>query len=155
LARTKPEFAELDRAIRGWLGQPGLEPQGHLNQRQLAVLLRSSLVWAAPSFRTSQNIPFTETSCIGALEAQAAGCHVVASAIGALPETVKIGTLVMGPVGSDEWLDRLVNALVEGLTDPRVQSRAQRLGQPAISDHGWPPVAAAIANFIEMPRARP
>jgi len=61
-----------------------------VNQQQLAREFMKSGVWAYPTW-------WTETSCITAMEAQAAGCRIVTSPIAALNETVgDRGVLVPG-----------------------------------------------------------
>ena len=61
-----------------------------VNQKQLAREFMKSGVWAYPTW-------WTETSCITAMEAQAAGCRIVTTPIAALIETVgDRGVLVAG-----------------------------------------------------------
>lgn len=132
--------------VRALSIQPGVEAiEGGISQPAVAMLMRESLVWVAPSFNTPYDAPFHETSCIGAMEAQAAGCHVVASNWGALPETVKVGALVDGPPMSDRWRDAFLEEIVSGLTDRAVQARAQAEGPAHAQTLGWGPVAEQLA----------
>lgn len=62
-----------------------VEVLGHLGKADLAQLQRACDVMVYPG-------EFEETSCITALEAQAAGLPMVASRVGALPETCGEGT---------------------------------------------------------------
>jgi glycosyltransferase involved in cell wall biosynthesis len=148
VAEQDPIVGAHAARIRELSDQPGVTPLGSLSQPKLAKLMMQSTVWTAPSWATPHNAPFFETFCIGALEAQAAGCVVVASDWGALPETVKVGTLVGGEPGSSEWRDRLVAAIVEGLTDPDVQARAQREGPEHAATLGWDGVAGMVDQLI-------
>ena len=67
-----------------------------VNQQQLAVEFLKSGVWAYPTW-------FQETSCITAMEAQAAGCLMVTSPIAALNETVGSRGIRIGKGEPDEW----------------------------------------------------
>jgi glycosyltransferase involved in cell wall biosynthesis len=60
---------------------PGVNWRGRISCDQLVEELTNAGVWLYPA-------PFTETSCMSAMEAQAAGCAVVASDVAALKETV-------------------------------------------------------------------
>lgn len=59
---------------------PGITYRGAVPQPHLAEALRQSHILAYPNI-------FPETFCTAALESLAAGCRVVTSALGALPET--------------------------------------------------------------------
>lgn len=72
--------------------QPGIFNMGNIKQKELAREFLKSSVLAYPTH-------FQETSCITAIEAQAAGVPVLTSALAALNETVlheKTGILVKG-----------------------------------------------------------
>jgi glycosyltransferase involved in cell wall biosynthesis len=148
IAGQDPTVGKHHARIQELAGQKGVT--GHLDglsQPELARLMLESLVWAAPSYNTPHDTPFYETSCIGAMEAQAAGCHVVASGWGALCETVKAGRLI--PAG-DGWRQELEDAIVEGLTNAELQAHAQTLGPAAMVDMGWDGVAAEISELVEL-----
>jgi glycosyltransferase involved in cell wall biosynthesis len=66
---------------------PGVILHGRVAPETLAEAQLSSGVWTYPT-------QFLETSCITAMEAQAAGLRIVTSQLGALPETVKHGVLL-------------------------------------------------------------
>lgn len=116
----------------------GVELAGTLNQTDLAGLMLGSQVWAHPSWCSTVGAPFLETSCIGAMEAQAAGLVPVASRWGALPETIgPSGILVDGPAPSELWRDRFARALLEALTSGERQRRAWRFGPPRAQRWRW------------------
>jgi glycosyltransferase involved in cell wall biosynthesis len=56
---------------------------------------------------------FAETSCIAAMEAQAAGCVVVTSDLGALPETVgPNGVFISGKPGEESYDKHFIDECV-------------------------------------------
>ena len=115
-----------------------VELVGTLNQTDLAGLMLQSQVWAHPSWCTPAGGPFLETSCIGAMEAQAAGCVPVASRWGALPETIgPSGILVDGPAPSELWRDRFARAIVEALASGERLRRAWRFGPRRAQRWRW------------------
>lgn len=147
--------------IRELLEQPGVQRiEGGLGQKDLAHLMRTAMVWAHPSWYTQgksdDGTPggreFHETSCISAMEAQAAGCVVVASDWGALTETVQHGTLVDGdprdPDGS--WRKVFVDSIVRGLTDETVQQAAQTVGPERVREMDWRGPAEQVASAFAL-----
>lgn len=148
IAEQRPEVAAHAQQIAKLADQPGVRNLGSLSQPGVAKLMQESLVWCAPSYNTPHQVPFHETSCIGAMEAQAAGCHVVASNWGALPETVKVGSLIDGEPPDGEWRSRFVDAIVRGLMDKDVQRDAQENGPKVAAGLGWDGVADRITEIV-------
>ena len=133
------------------LDQPGVSRiETGIGQRDLAHLLRSSMVWVNPGYYSPGKQKFEETSGITSLEAQAAGCVVVASNWGALTENVLIGTLLDGdpsdPKGS--WREAFIEAVVKGLTDEDTQTMAQTLGPEYMRGMDWRGAAEQLAAII-------
>lgn len=142
--------------IRELLEQPGVQRiEGGLGQKALAHLMRTATCWVAPSWYsqgdnedgTPGGREFHETSCISAMEAQAAGLVVVASNWGALTETVQHGTLVDGDPREKDgvWRKVFVDSIVRGLTDPIVQQAAQTVGPEMVRDMDWRGAAEQVA----------
>lgn len=137
--------------IRELVDQPGVTRiEGGIGQKDLAHLMKASTVWVNPGYHTPGANKFDETSCISAMEAQAAGCVVVASNWGAVTETVVHGTLLDGDPGEKDgsWRRTFVDAVVAGLTDPDVQQAGQTLGPEAMKDMDWRGAAEPLAGWI-------
>lgn len=89
--------------------ESGIFYHNRVGQQELADSYMRSDVWAHPT-------AFMETYCITALEAQAAGCTPVTTAIGALNETVKYGHLINPPNTSIEYQDKFVDHIEKFLS---------------------------------------
>ena len=98
-------------AIYRKASQPGVHLVGSLPQLELARRLQQARVLAYPNH-------YAETFCIAAIEAQAAGCAVVTSQLGALPETVGDGGVcIPGDPRSPAYQEAFVEACVRLLRD--------------------------------------
>jgi glycosyltransferase involved in cell wall biosynthesis len=135
-ARPDPAQLAWRARIAEAMAQPGVHYRGRVGQRQLAGEMLKSDVWLYPT-------SFHETSCITALEAQAAGVACVCSDLAALTTTVgDRGVLLPGDPRSPEYQARAVAAAVDLVRDrPRrdaltMRARAWALGQT------WDAVAA-------------
>ena len=149
IAEQDPTIGAFREKVAGMLDQPGVQPLGSLSQPELVRLMRTARVWAHPSWNSIAGEPFYETSCIGAMEAQAAGCLVVASGWGALPETIRVGRLVNSEPGGTRWKRALVSSIVEGLTLPEVQAWAEEKGARQAPNWGWEGVADQIVGLLD------
>lgn len=152
VADMDPAVAAHRERIRELADQPGVTRLGALPQPTLAALMCRSRVWAHPSFASMHADRFHETSCIGAMEAQAAGCHVVAAGWGALTETVRHGTLIdIEDTGSDGWRAAFVDAIVAALTDPAIGARAVAHATEAQDVFSWERAASVIIDKVTGP----
>jgi glycosyltransferase involved in cell wall biosynthesis len=94
-------FEELSKKLST---EPGISMHGNVTQRVLAEKFLESSVLFYPN-------TFSETSCITALEAQAAGCVVLSSDLGAMPESVgDCGILIEGNPRSSEYQEAFIKA---------------------------------------------
>lgn len=127
VAQRRPEIAAFHAKIEKLAKQPGVVNLGALSQRELADQMRMCGVWLAPSWTGWIDQRFNETFCIGAVEAAAAGCRLVVSDWGALPErldTANVWRLVPAddkPI-EDDWVAAIAAELTSD--DPHVQSAA-------------------------------
>jgi glycosyltransferase involved in cell wall biosynthesis len=124
----------------------GVIYHGRIDQRQLAKEFMGSGVWAYPTW-------FSETSCITAMEAQAAGLRMVTSPIAALNETVaNRGVMIPGDWLAADYMEKFVNAIVEAMTKEGDEDR-EKLKQYACDHFGMDELAndwdQMIGNIIE------
>ncbi|MBI4266122.1 MAG: tetratricopeptide repeat protein [Acidobacteria bacterium] len=140
-AEDRKQFGSIYRKAR----QPGVNVTGSLPQLELAARLQQARVLAYPNH-------YPETFCIAAMEAQAAGCAVVTSALGALPETVgDAGLCIPGDPHSAVYRRTFVDACVELLTnDDRWQALSDRALARAWTGYTWPTIAEEWDAFCRM-----
>jgi glycosyltransferase involved in cell wall biosynthesis len=84
----------------------GIVFHGRRGQQEIADSYLRSQLWLYPT-------SFEEVSCITAMEAQAAGCKIVATRCGALPETAPGAWFVDGPVFEADFLKAVREALID------------------------------------------
>jgi glycosyltransferase involved in cell wall biosynthesis len=90
----------------------GVVYHGRVDQETLAREYMSSGVWPYSTW-------FSETSCISAMEAHAAGLRMVTSPIAALNETVgNRGVMIQGDWLSSEYQSAFVDAVVSAMMKP-------------------------------------
>lgn len=135
-ARARGDQAELDsiaqyKSILPPLGTnaDGIFNHGKRPQSEVAAAYMQAKVW--PYLTT-----FAETSCITAMEAQAAGCLPVCSRFAALAETVKFGVFVDN--ADPEAARKYVAAIVNLLTDESVRAPlAESARTYALANLSW------------------
>lgn len=92
---------------------------GRVNQKELAIEFLKSGVWAYPTW-------FTESSCITAMEAQAAGLRIVTSPIAALNETVgSRGSMVPGDWLSPSYQNLFVDEVIKAMLKTENSDRTE------------------------------
>jgi glycosyltransferase involved in cell wall biosynthesis len=132
-AEDQKQFASIyDRAR-----QPGVTLVGSVPQLELASRLQQARILAYPNH-------YAETFCIAAAEAQAAGCAVVTSHLGALPETVGAGGVcIPGDPRHAAYRDAFVTACVDLLRDDeRWLATSEQALAHADARFSWPAIAA-------------
>lgn len=125
---------------------PNVTTYGNIMQGDLAKEFLRSSILAYPN-------TFAETSCITAMEAQAAGCVPVTSALGALPETIgDAGILIQGKPGGAEYIKAYIEAVDGLLSNPeRLKIFSDRCLARA-PQFGWEHVAKKVIDLSAMPR---
>ena len=128
-----PEMAKID-ALEAKMGAiPGVHHIGRVNQQVLAEAMLGSKVWSYPTM-------FLETYCISAIEAQAAGCVPVTTALAALKETVRSGFKLEPPV-DDRYDEAFIGHVVSLLKDDELRAQHMKRGIEFASQLSWETVA--------------
>jgi glycosyltransferase involved in cell wall biosynthesis len=139
-----PTHEERWREMSAELNQlPDCHVQSNVVQSRLAREFMRSAVLFYPN-------NFDETSCITAMEAQAAGCAIVTSSRAALPETVgQAGILIEGVPGSVDFETQFVGATDRLLTDePLFRACSEEGRRRARESFDWNVVAERFDNFL-------
>ena len=106
----RPERKEFEDLYALARRLPGVKYVGSVAQQRLASALSEARLWLYPN-------TFAETSCISAMEAQAAGCAIVTSHAGALPETAAGNVFVYGDPLSQDYLTTFLTHTIQLLRD--------------------------------------
>lgn len=105
------------------MADEGVYYHGRVGQAELAEAHKKALIWFYPT-------RFSETSCITALEAQAAGCCVVTSKLAALEETASIWNLLGGSNKSREYQVMALDLISHFFTAWKLDSRVSEVVKP-------------------------
>ena len=113
MAMLQGQAGEMIRAellYAKMLATPGVIYHGTVGKAELANSHRLSQMWLYPT-------DFLETSCITAMEAQAAGSKIVTTRCGALPETASSAYFVDGPTKVHDYDKRFLAQVEQALGD--------------------------------------
>ena len=153
LGMLKEEDKKLAQSLYDRTNQPGVVREGTKKHSELAKDLMISSMMLYPSHPVPRAGFFAETSCIAALEAQAAGCPVVAAKRGALPESIvdgKTGILIEGDPYSAAFKESFVNETVKLLKDPeRLSAMRISAGQFIRDNYTWEIIAKEWTREFE------
>lgn len=142
--------AEADRQAFGPIydaaNQPGVEWRGSVGQRDLWNHLARTGLLLYPNI-------FEETSCIAAIEAQAAGCVVVTSAKAGLLETVadgETGICISGDPRSAEYRRCFIDAAAGLMTNRDLWGRlSEKARARALRHYSWNTIASEWTGLFE------
>jgi glycosyltransferase involved in cell wall biosynthesis len=120
------------KALKAQLASlPGCFVHGNILQSALAKEYLKSSVLLYPN-------TFAETSCITVMEAQAAGCVPVTTALGALPETVgSSGILIQGNPGNKDYDKQMIESTLRIISDPRLYNLLASIGLRRAVSMSW------------------
>lgn len=129
-------FAELEK-------MKNVKLHGSIKQSELAREFMKSAILFYPC-------DFEETSCITAMEAQAAGCAILSTKLAALPETVgDAGILIDGKPGSGNYDDAYIEAATRILSDDELFQKLSQRGLERSKTMGWVQVAERFTEFLK------
>lgn len=140
IARHRPELFHFKARIMALLEQAGGEAggvfmRGRVGQDELYEAMQQARVWSYPTY-------FTETSCIGAMEARAAGMAILTSELAALTETVgEHGILLEVDEDGrpdDAYMDLFVGVATNLLSDEETWQRWHDRSRAGIEECAWP-----------------
>lgn len=138
----KDSYPEIEKKIH----QPGVISHESVNQQQLAQAIQAASLYLYPS-------TFEETSCIGAIETQAAGTPIVTSALAGLRETVtdgETGYLIEGNPTTSAYQEAFLNKTFELIDRPDTWQAFSSAGQlRAKSVYPWQTIAKEWLAFFE------
>lgn len=118
---------------------PGIHYHGSLGQAALRNVAQKCRVLAYPCI-------FPETSCIVAMEAMAAGCVVVSTTLGALPETAWQNPLV--PI-VDGWLAQWIVEVIRMFKDNNQYTKKALQNLAVARFYDWNTVAKDWIQFFK------
>lgn len=145
---TEPYPEHVHREFRAVMQKFQLIPnvyfRGNIRQQELAREFMRAAVLAYPN-------TFEETSCISAMEAQAAACVPVTSRKAGLIETVgDAGILIDGAPGTEEYSRRFAEAVNVLLSDDDFFHSLQEKGKiRAAQEFSWKKVAERFVGYLE------
>ncbi|MFA5104278.1 MAG: glycosyltransferase family 4 protein [Candidatus Margulisiibacteriota bacterium] len=153
LGMLKDEDKILAQSLYDKTDQPGVIREGTKKHSELAKELKISSLMLYPSHPVPKAGFFAETSCIAALEAQAAGCPVIAAKRGALPESIKdgeTGILIEGDPYSDEFKTKFADETIKLLKDPKRLSAMRPAAEDFIKyNYTWDIIAREWTKKFE------
>lgn len=128
---------------------PGVTYVGSLPQPELAAALKQTAVLAYPN-------TYPETSCITVMEAMAAGCQVVTSDLGALPETTAgFARLIRWDDGPEAYRAHFTQAVIEALRTPTTEDRLRAQVNYANDHYQWHGRAEQWLTWLQKIRHNP
>ncbi len=137
------EFAQIRARLETL---PNCQVFGNVTQLELSEALKQASIFLYPSI-------FPETSCIAALEAQAAGCVPVVSDFAALPETIgDTGIIIRGlQAGSADYIDAFVAAIDRLFKNPEEAVKlSQAAREKVLREHSWERVTDRLLEAIHV-----
>jgi 2-polyprenyl-3-methyl-5-hydroxy-6-metoxy-1,4-benzoquinol methylase/glycosyltransferase involved in cell wall biosynthesis len=145
-AQNHALVAWKDQLVAAAEAMPGVTLHGRVSQEVLAEAQMNARVWAYPT-----PLVDTETSCITAMEAMAAGMAAVTSRAGALPETLgNVGAKVAGEPGLEDFDKHFTFEVVRYLTKASEWNKQSKMGRDRAANLAWAGVASEWSQRYEQ-----
>lgn len=144
-ARMRPELVQFKQHIFQLAAAAGGEEggvffKGRVGQDDLYAAMQEARVWTYPTY-------FTETSCITAMEARAAGLAIVTSDLAALKETVGEHGMLLGPEIDDAYLATFAGLVSSLLLDEEAWTRWHERARADVDECAWP---RRVEEWVEL-----
>jgi glycosyltransferase involved in cell wall biosynthesis len=140
LQRFQPD--EYARVVAAYDAVKHLDVMHHggVGHADLHAALRGANVWAYSHFDNTD----VETFCVSSIKAQAAGCHVITTRHGALPEVVPIAT----------FCDRAeyAQAVIEAIKQPMTDMEREAIADSVLERFDWLKVAERFSQIWTVVR---
>jgi glycosyltransferase involved in cell wall biosynthesis len=138
-AKDNPDELKKIEDIKKAMNQPGVFLHGRIGQKELAIEQLKSSLWAFPT-------SFEEVFCISAIEAQAAGCPIIASNYAGLQTTVGDSGILIGNGNKSEsytkeYREKFVAECLSILTDKEKWQYWSERGFKNSEKYSWANVA--------------
>lgn len=116
------------------MDQPGITHHGRVGQKELREYHKKVGIFAYPTH-------FSETFCIGAVEAQLAGVVPVTMNLAALQETVGCGVKVVGDIYDPKVRQTYLQALLTYMKDEKLWKTESEKGKKFAEEYAWSKIA--------------
>ena len=144
LHKDNPEMQEYKARIKKLLDQPGVVEGGRLDHNAVAEEYKKSEFWLYPT-------EFTETFCITAAKAQAAGALPITTNVAALDETVQYGSVfhIKDIYSNKEAQEEYIKTVVSYMKEPSmVELELSDMKEWACGHFDWQHVAEQWDNEL-------
>lgn len=115
-----------------------VEYVGSLSQRDLAAQMKDIAILAYPN-------TFPETSCIAVMEAMAAGCQIVTSNLGALPETTAGFGRLVDITNKNQYVDDFVRELLRPIDQRKISEQVKFVNE----NYTWKVIALEWERMLQ------
>lgn len=134
------DFSDLKKQLENL---PGARIFESIKQEELAKEFCQASIWFYPCH-------FEETSCISAMEAMAAGCVVLSTALGALPETVgDAGILIPGLPRDPQYVKMFLNKADQLLREDALFNEFSQKARMSAKNSDWKNIVQDLDRFLK------